>query len=420
MKKTIVVITKEYWPISNGTVTCISNIINELKEKYDIKLFCSNTNSLKSTVEIVDGITVFQLGNIFNYYYNILNYLDDVLLFKRYRKVQHLLSFLAYLLVGVHSVNTEKNWSKIWKIISKFTELEKVEYVLSIAMPYSNVYIASKLISRYPDLKVGHILFDLYADNPALLKEDKNQDSYKRRVKEEEYWFEFSTRVFVTKEMLNCYSINHLENLSKFRVIGLPMIYSQRKYIEHKREIVKEIKVVYTGQFYKNIRNSDSLKRLIENLWERNDDLNFHILGGRFDVSKYNNELKSRILFYGNVTKEKALRAINSADVLINISNNSLTQIPSKIYEYISTGKPIINIYSIDDDLCVSILNNYPLSLSVNVADLSKVETLEKINGFILYNRGMGIDFEIIRGLYAMNTPSFVSDIIDTELKSEI
>jgi len=51
-----------------------------------------------------------------------------------------------------------------------------------------------------------------------------------------------------------------------------------------------------------------------------------------------------------------------NSDNLIAVGNNDCNQVPSKIFEYMSFGKPIVYFYS-DDDVNVKILKKYPIAL---------------------------------------------------------
>ena len=67
---------------------------------------------------------------------------------------------------------------------------------------------------------------------------------------------------------------------------------------------------------------------------------------------------------------------MNDCDVLINVGNESPNQTPSKVFDYISTMKCIINFYSINDDTSKWYLSNYPYVLNIknggNVEDDTK------------------------------------------------
>ena len=85
--------------------------------------------------------------------------------------------------------------------------------------------------------------------------------------------------------------------------------------------------------------------------------------------------------------------------------NNTIAQAPSKILEYVGTCKPIINIYTVNDDVCQSYLENYPLSISIQ-EDYGKIDQLaSEIQQFIMENTGKRCEFDKVMALYENFSP---------------
>lgn len=78
-----------------------------------------------------------------------------------------------------------------------------------------------------------------------------------------------------------------------------------------------------------------------------------------------------------------------SADFLVNVGNSVLEFKPSKTFEYISTGKPIIHFYQ--NGIVDETLMRYPLSLQINIQD-EHVINKKKICEFIYSHKGKTID----------------------------
>ena len=75
------------------------------------------------------------------------------------------------------------------------------------------------------------------------------------------------------------------------------------------------------------------------------------------------------VITVGAAGSAASIEAAYEADVLINIGNTNPYQEPSKVIEYASTGKPIINITTIDCDSSSVLLEGYPAFLNVVVPD---------------------------------------------------
>lgn len=104
------------------------------------------------------------------------------------------------------------------------------------------------------------------------------------------------------------------------------------------------VNFLFVGQFYENIRNPHYLLELFSYL---PSNYILHIVGGGCDkeVEKYIPILGERLVRHGWVSKEEANAYIEQFDVLVNVNNTITNQLPSKLFEYIGTGKPILNLY---------------------------------------------------------------------------
>ena len=103
---------------------------------------------------------------------------------------------------------------------------------------------------------------------------------------------------------------------------------------------------------------------------------------------------------------EALAKEYEDADVLVNIGNSVDNFMPSKIFEYISTGKPIINVYKLPECPTLKYLAEYPLALCVSEEEIRQdlPGCAAKVRAFCLENRGKRVSAEEIGRLYAANT----------------
>ena len=79
---------------------------------------------------------------------------------------------------------------------------------------------------------------------------------------------------------------------------------------------------------------------------------------------------------------------VNSAHCLLSIGNKNPNQIPSKVVEYLATGKPTIHFTEIDNDPVIKLSNEFDnlitLNKSVNEENISLLieEMFNKIQKF--------------------------------------
>ena len=99
-----------------------------------------------------------------------------------------------------------------------------------------------------------------------------------------------------------------------------------------------------------------------------------------------------------NKTKEECDNALKNSNIIINIGNQIANQTPSKVFEYISLGKPIINFYNIDNDTSKKVLDKYPLVLNI-YKDFNN-EDKKLFEAFCELNKDKYLTFEEIKDKY--------------------
>ena len=102
---------------------------------------------------------------------------------------------------------------------------------------------------------------------------------------------------------------------------------------------------------------------------------------------------------------------MEESDILINIGNTIDNQVPSKIFDYISKRKPIINLYKISNCPSLKYLKKYPLALNLEESDKAFAENKEKINCFLKDLDSLHkISTEDILNIYQDCTPSYCAN----------
>lgn len=115
----------------------------------------------------------------------------------------------------------------------------------------------------------------------------------------------------------------------------------------------------------------------------------------------------------GYVTKEELETAMNNSSILVSIGNSISNSVPSKLISYISYKKPIIHFSSQKDDVCLSYLNEYPLSLVIHQNDTIP-ESCKRIVDFVENIDRLNIANLAIEELFKMNTPYYSANLINS------
>lgn len=139
-----------------------------------------------------------------------------------------------------------------------------------------------------------------------------------------------------------------------------------------------KIKFVFIGTLYKKIRNRQFLLRLFSELLHTHlsDKLELHFFGDIedcFDFFKpYKDSFSKKIFLHSLVDHSIALEAMREADFLVSIGNDTTYQLPSKLVEHMSSGKPIINLISSSNDSSLLLIKDYPLHILIMNNDISE------------------------------------------------
>ena len=196
--------------------------------------------------------------------------------------------------------------------------------------------------------------------------------------------------------------------MNKIKFVGIPSI------VETKRNsdiVCNNINIVYSGSFYEKIRNPN--KMLEKMMVIIGTDIFFHLYSWGCDevIEKFLPLYGKNLILHGRVAFADIKQVINDSDILINLSNESNYQVPGKIMEYYSFGKPVINFISSVNDPGLEEYKKYPLSLNVdlNRKDFSK----EDIIKFIYKTRGKRISYNDVSKIFFDSTPDFFVEIFE-------
>jgi hypothetical protein len=132
-----------------------------------------------------------------------------------------------------------------------------------------------------------------------------------------------------------------------------------------------KLRLVFVGTLYRAIRSPDFLLRLYGKLLAMPlaDRLELHFFGNVNDCTEsflpFRDQVGKTLFLHGVVPRDVVFRAMREGTVLVNIGNNTSYQLPSKVVEYASLGKPVVNLVKIENDSSVEFFSRYPAAVSL-------------------------------------------------------
>ena len=394
--------TNYYLPFPDATGMCVHKIAKELAKKHDVTTLCYESLDNQKNI---DGVNILPIriplflkrNKNRNKIYLKFLYMDSLIHKFIYIKKYPLRSNK---LVREYIKKTENiiSESDQTKIIASFTPLEAV-------------IAAYKLKIKYPD-KVKIIYY-----STDTLSNEKSDSGFLPLEYREKCGLEWERKLFKEFDkliLMECHKEHYSSDIFeefKNKMVFVNFPFMEKQIFEVKQsKASKKIHFVYAGTLYKIIRNPKYLCDALVRLSKRNS-IRVDFLGGgdcNDILEEASVQSNQSIVFHGMQSHDVAMKYINNADVLLSIGNLNSPMVPSKIYEYMSTGKPIVHIYFSENDPCILPLKIYGNALIVHNGDKNADKKLDKFLRSII-----NLGYETIEEKFITSTPKYTAEIIN-------
>ena len=121
--------------------------------------------------------------------------------------------------------------------------------------------------------------------------------------------------------------------------------------------------------------------------------------------------LGRRFVRPGPLPPEQAAALEADADVLLSLGNRYDNQMPSKLFGYFGSGKPVLHLAVSDGDPTLPYLARYPLALVLRQADGVNDAVLNRLRRWLADVRGRRLPYAQAAVLYPEFTPRRVAEI---------
>lgn len=176
------------------------------------------------------------------------------------------------------------------------------------------------------------------------------------------------------------------------------------------------VNILYSGLVNKGDRNPRFVIDLLGSL-DMKVNLMFFCIGEHEDFSAAMANFNGKLQFHGYVPKEQLLQLYANADIFLNLGNSNPCMVPSKIFEYMCWGKPVISTYSIEDDSSKSYLAEYPLAFLIDRNRSDKETLKQELRDFIIKTSRSRLSYEQVATIFPNNTPGkyirLINELLD-------
>ena len=298
--------------------------------------------------------------------------------------------------------------------------------LIACCSPYYPLALAAEVADRIPVI--------YYKIDPVGSWEDKsNVDAALSTIENEMKWDSVASRIIMPDVVYRDYmrlptKVNgHKVVIAQFpNVRRLQTISGRNPEISNQLSAISgQCNVLFTGRFYADIRHPQYLFDFMKKL--EGLGIVLHIVGPianrGFDKAyfeKYFTNKIPNIRFHGAVPPREADALLTQADVLVHVGNAVDSLMPSKILDYISSGKPILNICKIRNCPTLPLMERYPIGMTIfedeGISDLVS----ERVRDFCLQNKGKQVPYEQIEKLYPECTIEYVGKQFDDTIQNAI
>lgn len=399
MKKKYVFMTGKYMPSPGATGVCIHVLAKYLAgQGEEVTTICYEDNSGEKCVDGVELCRIKAPSYFFDkHYQNKFEQIRDVWT----SRLMKLININKYPLRSTKLLNRYRN-----KCLELVKDIEQKDVI--IIASYTPLEAVASLIEIKKVLPKAKIIY-YSADT---LSNEQGNSGFLSSEKREYMGYKWEKGIFDVCDLIfimECHKEHYLKKeyekyRKKMKLVNFPLLDLQ------KQEIFETTKtMVYAGTLLRELRNP---KFACDTLLEVLQDVDYEVIFmGSGDCDDIINNAVStsngKLRFLGMQTHEVASKYIASAGVLLSIGNAESPMAPSKIYEYMATGKPIIHFYTWDKDPCLEPLNKYGNAITIKEGD---VEITSKVVDFIRNTKQLS--YYEVKKCFNTATPEYSVNLI--------
>ena len=410
--KRVLFIIQSYPSNRSANVLCDDKIMKAMliNGDYDIHCLVYRFHG-QSNYEVVDKLKIHRLNR--GLWWNIYTYARDNetrIFYRIIVKVNRLLMRLKQLVYIPIYPNYEPLLAR--SMAKAAIELHKqynFDLVVAEHSGRDTLYAGGQLKTYDPEVKLVSILWDPISGRQLAKYLPKSYANY-MMLKDESRLLSNSDRI-ISLQSNRAYQELYSKDKPFFknlRFLDIPGIVRPTMH-NIKEQYTKNgmINMLYSGILSLPDRDPSILIEIIKkSKYADKINLLFFAAGddGKNKANSMLKDFKGCSLIHSYISKTMLNSVAFHSDVLLNLGGPNPGMVPSKIFEYMSLGKPIVSTYYIDNDSSKAYLDQYPASACIDIREpLEKcIKLFEK---FIDHNLNNLVPFEEVEKKFPTNSP---------------
>ena len=301
---------------------------------------------------------------------------------------------------------------RIYRSAKKICKHNRIDMIIPIYTQIDTLIAANRIKKEMPGIYYVPYFLDSFSGGYGT-KCFSKEWTIRRGIKWEEKLLPLADKIVMMES-----SRSHYERYCSEKSYFHKIVFSDLPLISKPNEIVAQnkdsgiIELLYIGSIPVHIRDPKPFLEVFRQT--KNERYRLSIIGtSTCDdmLSEYANS-DSRIIICGPISHDEAMKRVANADILVNFGNNIKEMTPSKIFEYMSYGKPIISTMPISEEPSASYLRKYPGSCLLEYENIDYELEAAKLEEWIDKSIGKKMDFSVVEALFSKNKPTHFCDAV--------
>ncbi|HCC36064.1 MAG TPA: hypothetical protein DEQ02_10760 [Ruminococcaceae bacterium] len=309
------------------------------------------------------------------------------------------------------------------KAAEKLVLTHNIDCVFSVFTPFEALLAGHRIKKKHPEVRFIAYFLDSLSGGvvPRFFSE---KSTLKRGLKWERKLLVNADRIVYMKSAQKHHGTHSASNAyySKMTVLDIPMFTQPESRDTSKPEIdpvldKTKLNLVYAGSIAPHVRDPAYFFEVFSLLSSSNIALTIIVPHAYRLPAKYSRDPRIRVL--NSLAHDLVIETLAQADILVNLGNKLPSMVPSKIFEYMAAGKPIVSTCPIANEPCIDYLSRYPLCLLLPEHNPDPARDARALEKFIDDTKGRSVDPAVMRNKLYQNTPEALAELIGNVLKGE-
>ncbi len=394
--RNILFLLNMYLPNADPNGVCCSHVAEALARQDYHVLVAAHEQPDAAELEVINGVEVFRLHRSWP-------------VKKQSHAINGVMTYCKLLWPWYRYPYTTdwKGVADMTAVAEKLIKEKSIDTLICVSFPTESLNAGALLKKKFPNLRCYGYLLDSFSAGfcPRFLPRSLVRH---RKQKWEERLLEPMDGVLLMESGRDHYEKNcrRMPWYGKARYCDIPAVVPPAGQ-PVRAEDPQTVTICFTGTMLTHTRTPDYFLELLKRL--RGIRIKAVFAGYTNcapDLSAFSEDSNISVHMLGQVSHEAVSGLLSEASMLLNLGNKNAALTPSKIFEYMSYGKPIISTFCVDNDSSATYLRRYPCALLLDERDADLDGAAERLRRFILDNRNTVIPYGETERRFYGNTPS--------------